>query len=101
MKMGLLFVTLTSAAALALGASAAQARIGEGQSTTAQTQAAKKVAMWYQAEAKLFHKVQKASLGSVQGSTSVSAGAGTSAGLGMGPDPAYPDPNGGADNLDD
>ena len=101
MKPGLSFVTLTSAAVLALGATAAQARMSESRATTAQTQAAKKFAMWYQAEAKLSHKVQKASHRSVHTSTSVSAGAGTSAGLGMGPDPAYPNPDGGADNLDD
>jgi hypothetical protein len=101
MKTGLSFVTLTGAAVLALGATAAQARMSESQAATAQTHAAKKVAMWYQAEAKLFQKAQKASLRSVGTSTSVSAGAGTSAGLGMGPDPAYPNPDGGAGNLDD
>jgi hypothetical protein len=98
LKIGLLFMTLTSAVALALGANASQARLGVGQATTAQTHAAKKVAMWYQAEANLFNK---ASRRSVNTSTSVSTGAGTSAGLGMGPDPAYPNPDGGANNLDD
>jgi flagellar basal body-associated protein FliL len=61
MKIGLSFVTLTSAAVLALGASAAQARVevNEGQATTAQTQAAKKAALWYQAEANLFNKLKR------------------------------------------
>ena len=58
MKIGLSFITLTSAAVLALSASAAQARIGESQEATAQTQAAKKVAMWYQAEADLFNALE-------------------------------------------
>jgi hypothetical protein len=56
MKIGLSFITLTSTAMLVVGASAAQARIGQVQETTAQTQAAKKVALLYQAETKLFRK---------------------------------------------
>jgi hypothetical protein len=59
MKIGLSFITLTSAAVLALSASAAQARIGESQEATAQTQAAKKVALWYQAEDKLFNDFKR------------------------------------------
>jgi hypothetical protein len=54
MKTGLSFVTLTGAAVLALGVSAAQARNSGSQATTAQTQVAKKVAQWYQAEDRLF-----------------------------------------------
>jgi hypothetical protein len=54
-------VTLASAAVLALGASAAQARdvkAGEGQATTAQTQA-KAIALWYQAEANQFNELKR------------------------------------------
>ena len=46
-------------------------------------------------------KLQKASHRSAHTSTPAPAGPGTSAGLGMGLDPAYPNPDGGADNLDD
>jgi hypothetical protein len=56
MKIRLSFITLTSTALLVVGASAAQARIGQVQETTAQTQAAKKVALSYQAETKLFKR---------------------------------------------
>jgi hypothetical protein len=59
MKIGLSSVALTGAAVLALGAGAAQARIGEGQAATAQTRAAEKVALWYQAETKLFDKLKR------------------------------------------
>jgi hypothetical protein len=60
MKIGLSSLTVTSAVAPALGASAAQVRVevAKGQATTAQTQAAKKVAMWYQAEADLFNALE-------------------------------------------
>jgi len=56
MKIGLSFVTLASAAVLALSASAAQARpgVGEDQATTAKAQAAKAAEAWYQAEAHFF-----------------------------------------------
>jgi len=60
MKIGGSFVTLASAAVLTLVASAAQARIGEGQATTAQTQAAKKDApRSYHAEVKRFEKQKR------------------------------------------
>jgi hypothetical protein len=45
-------------------------------------------------------KLQKTSHRSTHTSTPASAVAGTSAGLRMGPDPDYPNPDGGADNLD-
>jgi len=46
---------------LALSASAAQARpgVGEGQATNARAQAAKAIALWYQAEANLFNKMKQ------------------------------------------
>jgi hypothetical protein len=59
MKIKPSFVTLTSAAVLVLGASAAEARMNESQETTAQTQAAKKVALQYQTETKLFNKWER------------------------------------------
>jgi hypothetical protein len=59
MKIGLSFIALTSAAVLALGASAAQARIGVSQEATARTEAAKRVALWYQAEDSLFNKFKR------------------------------------------
>jgi hypothetical protein len=56
MKIGLSYVTLASAAVLALSASAAQARpgVGAGQATNARAQAAKVAESWYQAEAHFF-----------------------------------------------
>jgi flagellar basal body-associated protein FliL len=61
MKIGLSFVTLASTAVLALSPSVAQARpgVGEGQATTAKAQAAKAIALWYQAEANLFNKTKQ------------------------------------------
>ena len=56
MKIGLSFVTLASAAVLALSASAAQARIGESQALAAQMRAVKTAALWYPAGAHYFNK---------------------------------------------
>ena len=59
MKIGLSFVTL--ATVLALSAIGAQARpgVGEDQATTARAQAAKAIALWYEAEAHLFNKTKQ------------------------------------------
>ena len=54
MKIGLSFVTLTGAAVLALGASAAQARLGQSQALAAQMRAVKTAALWYPAGAPYF-----------------------------------------------
>jgi hypothetical protein len=61
MKIGLSFVTLASTAVLALSAGMAQARpgVGEDQATTARAQAAKAIALWYQAEAHFFNKMKQ------------------------------------------
>ena len=66
MKIGLSFVTLASAAVLALGASAAQARdvkVGEGQATTAQAQAARAAAalaaLQFRAAAEYFPELKR------------------------------------------
>ena len=53
MKIKLSFITLTSTAVLVVGASAAQAE------TTAQSQAAKKVALSYQTETRLFKNFEQ------------------------------------------
>lgn len=61
MKIGLSFVTLVSVAALALSAGMVQARpgVGEDQATAARAQAAKAIALWYQAEANLYKKMKQ------------------------------------------
>jgi hypothetical protein len=56
MKIGLSFVTLTGAAVLAVGASAAQARIGQSQALAGQMRAVKTAALWYPAGAPYFNK---------------------------------------------
>ena len=59
MKIRLSFVTLTGAAMLALGAGAAQARVGGSQATSAQTHGVMKLAVRYQAETNLFRKLER------------------------------------------
>jgi flagellar basal body-associated protein FliL len=61
MKIGLSFVTLASAAVLALSAAMAQARVGVGedQATAARAQAGKAIAQWYQSQAHFFNKMKQ------------------------------------------
>jgi hypothetical protein len=61
MRIGLSFVTLTSAAMLALSAGMAQARVGvgEGQATIAKAQAAEAAAAWQRIEATYFAIAQQ------------------------------------------
>jgi hypothetical protein len=61
MKIGLSFVTLASAAVLALSAGMAQARVGvgEGQATIAKAQAAEAAAAWQHIEATYFNKTKR------------------------------------------
>jgi ABC-type protease/lipase transport system fused ATPase/permease subunit len=63
MKIGLSFITLASAAVLAVSASAAQARteVGKGQATTAKAQAAQ-AEEWYQAEAHFFEGMTRSQI---------------------------------------
>jgi hypothetical protein len=61
MKIGLSFVTLVSAAMLALSGSLAQAGVGvgEGQATIAKAQAAEAAAAWQRIEATYFNKTKR------------------------------------------
>jgi hypothetical protein len=58
MKIGLSFVTLVSAAVLALTAGAAEARVGT-QATVAKAQAAEAAAAWQRIEATYFNKTKR------------------------------------------
>ena len=63
MKIGLSFVTLASAAVVALTTSAAQARVGSGEAqTSAKAQAATVAEAWYQAEVHFFEGMTRSQI---------------------------------------